>query len=189
MYAVELFFEEEFEKYVKNIWKGLKDQNISSNMYDISYLKPHITMAVYSDIPSIESICRRLSTYFDSVIELELKFDVLASFPTTGTLFIDPTVTEDLLKMHKKYHAEFSDLFEFSNPYYIPNNWVPHCTLAIRLSPEQILDAMKYCYKDFVPLRSKVIEVGIVKLEYDSNNVCISSSTIASNKLKVKTNL
>jgi hypothetical protein len=34
-----------FEKYVKDIWMGLNDENISSNMYEISEIKPHFTVA------------------------------------------------------------------------------------------------------------------------------------------------
>jgi hypothetical protein len=184
MYAVELFFDDSFEKYVKGIWKELKDANITSNMHDIIDLRPHITLAVYHQIPSLESFFSRLNIYFESVSELELKFDVLALFPTSGTLFMDPTITEEFIKMHKRYHEEFKDLHEFANPYYVPDHWDPHCTLGIKLSAEQILDAMKYCYKDFMPKRGRITEVGIVKLAYDENHKCISSPTINLTRLK-----
>ncbi|RCW39727.1 2'-5' RNA ligase family protein [Paenibacillus prosopidis] len=183
MYAVEFFFEESFEQYVKGIWKGLHDEKITSNMYEISEIRPHITVAVYNDIPDLEMYFTRFNSFFKDVSELEIKFDVLASFPTSGTLFIDPTVTEGLIKLHKQFHKEFEDLLEFANQYYIPNNWDPHCTVAIRLNSELMIEAMKYCYQDFTPHKSKIVEVGLVKLGFKSNK-CISSPTIMSNVFK-----
>ncbi|WP_442603126.1 2'-5' RNA ligase family protein [Paenibacillus sp. KN14-4R] len=184
MYAIELFFEAPFEQHVKNIWKELRDNNISSEMHDIIGLRPHITLAVYEDIPKFSLYLKHFTNYFQNVHEVSLKFDVLAFFPTSGTLFIDPTVTETLLRLHKEYHQEFNELMEFANQYYIPEQWDPHCTLAIKLSSDKILEGMKYCYRDFKPLRSKIIEIGVVKLEYDSNYRCLSSNTIHSKRLK-----
>ncbi|XEC96635.1 2'-5' RNA ligase family protein [Paenibacillus tarimensis] len=183
MYAVELFFEDSFEQYVRGIWKGLKEEQISSNMYDIADIRPHITLAVYNDIPSLDTFADRSSAYFDKVPGLELQFDALAFFPTTGTLFIGPTVTEGLIRLHAKYHEHFKDLLEFTSRFYIPGNWHPHCTLAINLSREQMLEAMNYCYKDFTPRRSKIIEAGIVKIAIESNHRCVSSPTVAAKRL------
>jgi 2'-5' RNA ligase len=184
MYAVELFLEAPFEEYVRGIWKGLSEGNISSEMQDILDLRPHITLAVYDDIPNLDSYLARFTHYFENVQEISLKFDVLALFPTSGTLFLNPTVTEELLGMHKEYHRYFDELIELANPYSIPKNWDPHCTLAIRLSQEKIIEAMKYCYRDFTPRRSKITEVGVIKLEYDANHKCKCSPTIHAMKLR-----
>lgn len=183
MYAVELFFDNPFEQYVKKIWKDLNDEHISSNMYEIAELRPHITLAVYRDITDLEAFKERFYSLFDSVSSIEIKFNVLAVFPTSGTLFIDPTVTKDLIRIHDQYHKEFSDLLEHEDHYYTPGNWDPHCTLAIGLTAEQAIEAMKYCYTDFSPQISRVIEVGVVELGYDNNNR-FSSPTIFSCLLK-----
>jgi 2'-5' RNA ligase len=184
VYAVEFFFEENFEQYVKGIWKGLSDETISSNMYEISKMRPHITVAVYNDILDMESYFKRFSSFFNNLLELDLKFDVLASFPTSGTLFIGPTVTESLIQLHKQYHQEFGDLLELANHFYIPENWDPHCSLAVRLNEDKMIVAMKYCYEKFIPHRSKIIEVGLVKLEFDTSGKCYSSPTVFLKVLK-----
>ncbi|WP_028612562.1 2'-5' RNA ligase family protein [Paenibacillus harenae] len=183
MYAVEFFFEEKFEQYVKSIWKGLHDEQITSNMYEISEIRPHMTAAVYKDIPDLERYSTQFNSFFENLSELDIKFDILASFPTSGTLFIDPTVTEGLIKLHKQYHKEFEDLLEFANQYYIPDNWNPHCTVALQLYSEQMIEAMKYCYQVFIPQKSKIIGVGLVKLDFESNK-CLSSPTIMSKVFK-----
>lgn len=72
----------------------------------------------------------------------------------------------------------------FANHFYIPENWDPYCTLAIRHSTEQIIEVMKYRYKDFIPHRSKIVEVALIKLDFDTNGKCKSSPTIILNVLK-----
>jgi 2'-5' RNA ligase len=183
MYAVEFFFEENFEQYVQGIWIGLNDEKLSSSMNEISEIRPHITVGVYNDILDVETYFKRFNSFFNTELEIDLKFDVLASFPTSGTLFIGPTVTEGLILLHKQYHQEFSDLSEYANHFYIPENWDPHCSLAIRLNAEEMIEAIKYCYKNFIPHRSKIIEVGLVKLDLDSSGKCHSSLTIFSKVL------
>jgi 2'-5' RNA ligase len=183
LFTVEFFFEDSFEKYVKSIWKGLSDNQITSNMYDIAEIRPHITVAVYNHIPNLEGYVVRLKSFFKDVSEFNVKFDALSTFPTSGTLFIDPTVTEGLIQLHKKYHNEFGDLAEQANNY-LPEIWAPHCTLAIRLNTAQMLEAISYCYKEFSPFISKITEAGLVKLDFNSNNKCLSSRTVASIALK-----
>ncbi|WP_274650889.1 2'-5' RNA ligase family protein [Paenibacillus humicola] len=178
MYAVELFFDAPFEAYVRSVWKTLSDRNISTEMQDICGVRPHLTMAVYDDIPRLDTFFERFSAWTESSPAIHLKFDVLAFFPASGTLFLGPTVTDSLIRWHRQYHAEFDELLPNPHSFYVPNQWVPHCTLAIRLTPDQAAEAMAFCYPDFRPLQTRVIEAGVVKLGYDSNHRCTSSSTI-----------
>ncbi|WP_282942152.1 hypothetical protein [Paenibacillus sp. RC67] len=50
MYAVEMFFDTNLEDFVKDVWKELHHQSISSYMYDIEELRPHLTLAVYNEV-------------------------------------------------------------------------------------------------------------------------------------------
>lgn len=187
-YAVELFFAEPFEQHVRSVWKGLSDANITSKMDQIIDIRPHVTLSVYNNLSNVESFIRRFYSFFETVHELELKFEVLSVFPTGGTVFLDPTVTEDLIKLHKHYHSEFSDLLNSVDQYYIPEKWDPHCTLAIRLTTEQVLETMRFCYKDFKVQKSKIVEVGLVKIGFDSEKRFCSPS-IALKELKKGTPL
>jgi 2'-5' RNA ligase len=176
MYAVELYFAAPFEQYVRELWKGLNDEGITSNMDEIKFNRPHVSLSVYSKLPDAESVIQRLVAYFQNVSSIEMKFASLAAFPTTGTLFMNPCVTRELIDLHTQYHDAFQDLHEYASMYYIPGNWTPHCTLAFQLSPDQLMEAMKFCYGRFSPQITTVTEAGLVKLEFDQNHKCVSST-------------
>lgn len=76
--SIELFFEENFEQYLKGFWKGLHNEKITSNMYEISEIRPHLTLAVYNDIPDIEIYCTRFNSFFENIAEFNIKFDALS---------------------------------------------------------------------------------------------------------------
>ena len=63
-------------------------------------------------------------------------FPSVGIFPTNGTVFLAPTVTNELLKLHHSYHDYFKT-FHNPNSYYVPGKWVPHCTIANRLHTKQ----------------------------------------------------
>jgi hypothetical protein len=80
MYALELFFDSPLNDYVKQVWKGLSEQGISSAMYDITDLRPHITVSVYQTIGSAAGYLDLLRNEMKDKKKLEVKFDILASF-------------------------------------------------------------------------------------------------------------
>lgn len=182
MYAIEFFFDTQMEDFVKDIWTGLKINGITSNMADIDELRPHITVAVYnSDLP-IELLVRRFDTATKQMSPIDVKFDVVAAFPTSGTVFVSPTITSQLFESHRQFYYSLGEYDAFANEYYIPDSWVPHCTLAIMLNQNLLLKTLEYCLNRFNPLKGRITEIGVVKLEY-LDSKCVSSKTIFSNLL------
>jgi hypothetical protein len=113
-----------------------------------------------------------------------LKFDIVSTFPTSGTIFLPPTMTSDLFKTHREYYndlAEYNTL-EIGNGYNLPDGWDPHCTLATRLNKDELIKSLDYCLYRFNPMKGRIIEIGVVELEF-ANDKCVSSRTLFSNLL------
>ena len=49
-------------------------------------------------------------------------FPSVGIFPTNGTVFLAPTVTNELLKLHHSYHDYFKTFHDNPNSYYVPEN-------------------------------------------------------------------
>lgn len=179
MYSVELFVNDELDKYVKKVWLGLKKNKISSFMQDIEGKKPHITLAVYHEIVEIESFIAKFNAFFAGRPTMDFRIDVLAAFPASGTLFLSPTITEELLIFHKQFQVAFSEYKHTADPYYLPGNWNPHCTLATKLTPEKLAETFTYCLNDFMPMEGSFEGVGLVDILYEGD-CCVSSQTILS---------
>lgn len=116
--------------------------------------------------------------------QIDVKFDIISTFPTSGTVFFPPKMTSHLFETHRKYYTDLAEFntFENENGYNFPERWDPHCTLATHVNHEQVLKTIDYCFGGFSPMSAKIIEIGIVKLEFNKG-MCVSSKTIFSNSL------
>ncbi|MEG2288459.1 MAG: 2'-5' RNA ligase family protein [Clostridium sp.] len=169
MYAVEFFFNEEVDLYIRSIWKALSDANIDSSLNNIEEISPHITLAVYQNINE-EAFIEKFKAFKSNFKPINTSFDILGTFPTTGICLIKPTVTEELLKFHGKYHEQFKSFNETASPYYLPNRWSPHCTLAINLSNDNLKKVFSFALDKFKPLNVTLNDVGLIKICSNNDN-------------------
>ena len=45
---------------------------------------------------------------------------------------------------------------------YMPENWIPHCSLATHCPVGRVLDAVAVCLRLSLPLDGRVAEVGVI---------------------------
>jgi len=77
-----------------------------------------------------------------------------------GALFLGVTVTADLLAFHAGMHAALAGQPVEHWPYYLPGNWVPHCTLAEGLDKMQAARASGLLL-GYEPITATVTSAGI----------------------------
>jgi 2'-5' RNA ligase len=176
MYAVELFVNEEADLYIRGIWEQLSNENIDSSLNEIKEISPHITLAVYEDINEKDFI-EDFRTFKSSFKPIDTHFDILGTFPMTGTCFVKPTVTEELLNIHSTYYKKFKAFNEKASPYYLPGRWSPHCTLGIGLSTEKLKEVFNFSVDRFKPLRVTFTDVALIKIDFEDGK-CVSSIRI-----------
>ncbi|MBU3144537.1 2'-5' RNA ligase family protein [Clostridium sp. CF012] len=176
MYAVELFLNEQSDLYVRSIWDELSHEHIDSSLKDIKEICPHIALSVYEDIDIVD-FTEEFLVFKANFKPINTCFDILGVFPVTGTCFLKPTVTEELLNIHSKFHEQFRAFNEKSNSYYLPGHWNPHCTLAIGLSAEELKGVFNFSLDRFKPLRITLNDVGLVKIDFKDGK-CVSSIRI-----------
>jgi 2'-5' RNA ligase len=184
MYAVEFFLDEITESYVRDIWGGLKTNSITSYMAEIEELRPHVTVAVYNSKLPIEEFISRFDVVTKKMSQMDVKFEIVSTFPTSGTVFLAPTMTSHLFETHREYYNDLAEYNTFDNysGWNFPDGWDPHCTLATKLNKSELINTLDYCLNRFNPMKGKIIEIGVVKLEFVDGK-CVSSKTIFSNLL------
>jgi|LFRM01.1.fsa_nt_gb 2'-5' RNA ligase len=161
-YAVEMFFDKESDAQIRKIWRSLKESGISSWMEDSGSV-PHVTLSVFGELDADEAD-RRLASFAEKVSGFPLVFASIGAFPTDeGVLFLAPVVTGELLRVHNAFHDFFADLREDQWPYYLPDSWVPHCTLAINIKWEEVHKALEHVIKIYSPLCVEVDRVALVE--------------------------
>ncbi|WP_105616109.1 2'-5' RNA ligase family protein [Vallitalea okinawensis] len=165
-YAVELYFDEDSEKIIKDIWQVLYEKNVSKFMYE-SNSRPHITLAVYNDsLTDLITFQKYVETFASGLRLFELNLSHIGIFNTDeGVVFLGPKVSEGLLLIHKRFHEAMKAYEEYVWPYYQPNLWEPHCTLAIDLSKPDVLKCIEIMSKDFKPMIVRIEKVGLIKFK------------------------
>lgn len=179
MYSIELFVNQSLDEYVRQIWQELKEAGVSSFMHDIAGNKPHVSLAVFNGRPNIANFEEKFSGFFIGRQKIHFHMDAMGSFPDSGTCFMSPTVTEDLLKLHREFYDEFSDCKALASPYYFPDKWFPHCTLATQLTRGELAESLNYCLGKFAPMDGVFESVGFVENVFDGKRG-ISSRMVTS---------
>ncbi|MGG0731207.1 2'-5' RNA ligase family protein [Bacillus paramycoides] len=182
MYAIVAFFDDSTEQYLEEIWRELREHSISNYSIETKDKRPHITLASY-DYLDKESFMKDMDKFYDSKSKVEIVFSVLGVFFNTGTLFISPTSSKALLDFHNNHHEYFNTYNIEPNSLYIPGNWIPHCTIANRLSPDKLTEAFTYCSQKIDKLKAQIKKVSLLEFVYQ-DDVFIGAPPIFTKELE-----
>ncbi|KAB2452159.1 2'-5' RNA ligase family protein [Bacillus sp. CH126_4D] len=174
MYAIIATFDRVFTN------KIIELQNEITNIIGTNQLvgvEPHITLADYHELD--------VHLYKEKLEEFVAVQENMAevTFPTNGTIFLAPAITDELLRLHHSYHDYFKTFHDNLNSYYVPGKWVPHCTIAIKLHANQFLSVMEYIYEKFDYAIASIEKLKLIKVNYE-NGSAISSSILAEYNFK-----
>ncbi|MDJ1475150.1 2'-5' RNA ligase family protein [Bacillus sp. LS15-K4] len=180
MYVIIATFDREFTNKITEL------QNEITNIIGTNQLagvEPHITLADYNELDA--NLYTKKLEEFVAVQEnmAEVTFPSVGIFPINGTIFLAPTITDELLKLHYSYHNNFKAFHDNFNSYYVPGKWVPHCTIANRLHANHFLSVMEYIYEKFDYTTASIEKLKLIKVNYE-NGSAISSSILAEYNLK-----
>lgn len=154
-YAVELYFEAE------------ATQKLRASSYRLTGfeqdMQPHVSLAVFETCQQ-EDIKHLLTAFARETSAFRLKFAAIGSFPgTEGVIFLAPVVSQDLLTLHQRFHRHLSLINQSSLAYYVPGQWVPHCTLAFGVPDENIAGLMQGFRLEPLFDEVQVTEIGLIK--------------------------
>jgi 2'-5' RNA ligase len=163
-FAVHLFFDANIEAVVKAAWKELADGQIAPYMFG-SANRPHFTLAIYQEL-ELQECEQRLQSFATTQDPLPVEFQYLGIFPNApAAVFLGAPVTVPLLSLHAQLHDALRPVAVDPDAYYLPGNWVPHCTLALDLEPERITPALEIARRLSLPLKGLIEEIGVDELQ------------------------
>lgn len=160
MYGIIALFDDELNKKISKLWQELKNESISTYTFEVRNRKPHLTIASYSELDK-DSFLESLDNYLEDKNSMELLFPSIGSFIGSGTLFFAPIITGELFSFHEDYHTHFKD-FHDSQSLYNPGQWIPHCTIANRLSIEKLLEAFLFCTSKKLTMIGQIQEIAVI---------------------------
>lgn len=161
--AICLFFDVEVEARIRHLWKELADKGISSEMPDADW-RPHITVSGCREV-SIEEYASALQQFAERTASVNVVLSSVGYFSGNHhTLFLAPTITQVLLELHTEHDQLVRAYSQNLSPYYAPDQWVPHCTLALNLTTEGLQAAVEESAGFNLPITGRLEKIGIVQV-------------------------
>jgi 2'-5' RNA ligase len=158
-YVVELALDAEAAAAVRRVWREMAD---AGNEYMArSGVRPHVTFGIWDTLEHDRAEAE-LTAFAARTAPVRLTFASVGLFPGVA-IFLAPTVTPELLDLHADFHRRWGGLGQGSAGHYRPGGWVPHCTLATDLEPEQFGSALVIAGRVRLPIECRLVEIGIVE--------------------------
>ncbi|MGH6926292.1 MAG: 2'-5' RNA ligase family protein [Propylenella sp.] len=111
----------------------------------------HISLGVYDDV-SVEQFVDELQRFAETVVPIPIRLAMIGVFPgARSVLYLGPVVTEELLALHRRYHAALAGFAQSCWEHYRREHWVPHVTLALEIEPEALEEAVAAARKHWAP--------------------------------------
>jgi 2'-5' RNA ligase len=104
--------------------------------------RPHVSLAVAEDMSPVHADVA--AQPLRDANDLALRLGSVAVFPgRQGVLYLSVVPTMRLLSLHREIHARLLGAGVESLRHYLPDVWVPHCTLAQGLTRDEIPVAVR----------------------------------------------
>lgn len=138
-YAVVLYFDEKVNNSIQKEIDHLSMLTENTYMIDAG-IPPHITVGCFCG-GSFNSMVEIVEELIKRVEPFEVKFSGVGTFPPK-VVFASPIKDDCLERINGLVHEMFIGNFQAADQdNYIPEKWVPHCALAVRLDEEQFRKA------------------------------------------------
>lgn len=125
---------------VRYVWDALSDCGLPSlATYTHQLHKPHCSLSVAGDLPVDEAL-HAIGVVPSQPIPLLV--GSVSVFPPNGGLVLACVANQELLTEQRRVHRSLGSLAVDPWPYYEPDAWIPHITLSMGLTPEELATAI-----------------------------------------------
>jgi len=162
-YSVVFYFDDETDNKITSLIHLIVDNGV--NDYLISNkVPPHITIADF-DCEDISSVINSLEVYKEKIRQDFVYWASIGLF-NPSVLFLAPIVNQFFLESCEMVNNLIKAVPKAeNNSYYIPNQWVPHTTIAAKLSSQEIERAFLVVNDNFKAFGGYVTKLALVQNE------------------------
>ncbi|MCH4889476.1 2'-5' RNA ligase family protein [Acidaminobacter sp. JC074] len=162
------YFDKKTEKHIEDIWNTMRVNNCMT----VKDNRPHMK---FFDLEDVEIATDFIETIISRENIFNLFITQIGTFMDTGVLYFQPTITYELLAFHQEF---FEIVREYMNEdsLYLPDIWIPHITIDIDLTEDQLIQAFKDM-RDLKPFEIKFTTMAIIEVTFE-NDVPVTSKDL-----------
>ncbi len=161
-YAVELYFDPESEQRILDLRRALIEQGYTA-LRDLLEFRPHISLAVF-DQAHPDQLNPLVFDFSAVLAPFEFRLSAVGTFPTAeNVIFLAPVPTFTLLDCHHRFHQRLAQTSLTCWTYYLPGQWVPHCTIEVNIPAERFAAALDFTRRIFQPVEGRFESIGVIE--------------------------
>ena len=162
-YAVLIYFDSVSEKEIRKIQSEASRVSENTYLFD-NHIRPHITLSIFSK-DQYQDLIVDLSSFADHLRNIRISLSSIGIFNTAPAAVVNllPVVTDDLTQIHKALHENLTHHITDFNPYYEQPNWVPHCAVAVNISPDELMGIVETTCRMFTPMICGISALSLVE--------------------------
>ncbi|MGH3796872.1 MAG: 2'-5' RNA ligase family protein [Pseudonocardiaceae bacterium] len=134
VHALVAFLDDPADQEIRALWQVLQKAGVPSGG---RRFPPHVPFGAAASMPA-----RARAAVREELALLTLPgiwLSTLATFPNTdNVLMLTAVVDTELLAVHSAVHDALAGKVRHPSVLHLPGSWVPHCTLAERITPTQL---------------------------------------------------
>lgn len=163
-YAIVLYMNDKKTAMVKEMISELAP--VCGSDYCLG-IEPHITISaiIADDEELVKEEAKKLSKLLKRG---EVKIGAIGVF-NPMVLFLSPVVDSYLIESSQTANDQMLKVSEIGNKgRYIPNNWVPHMAVAMRMEKEGLYKSFIKLSEIFTPFSAEIDKMALIKWEEDN---------------------
>jgi hypothetical protein len=131
----------------------------------VATVPPHVTLAACRNL-DVERFRPLLGDLAARTPVIATTLASLGVFPTEeGVIFLAPTIVQELLELQLGILTRLQDVGAEVEPYWLPGQWAPHCTLATSVPRELVSAAIGHAYAAFQPISASLTRLSTVEID------------------------
>lgn len=160
-YAVVIYFDERTSEELRNMIS--KVASYSGNLYMVETgIPPHVTIGAFSADNEIR-LRERMEEFIHEFSSGEVVFQEIRTFDPK-VLFLSPVKNEYLVAANSRLNEIMDGFFSpADHDYYLPEYWVPHLALAVKLEKEQMKAAKEAVDSLPLPIVAQVTKAALAR--------------------------
>ncbi len=162
MYHVSIYFDRKTEIHIQDYMKKVAE--VTGNAYMLeAAVPPHITLSAI-ECEKEEELVRQLEALISSLASGTLQWVSVGAF-LPGVIFLQPVLSEYLHGLAQQVYDCVSGMEGVRiRPCYKPFSWLPHSTVAKKLTSLQLRQAFEVLQQEFSVFEGKVVRIGLAKM-------------------------
>lgn len=170
-YAIELYYDKSTERKLFDLAQRVADEKLSTKFLDWK-TRPHLTLACFNDVDETKCITI-LKKFAQKHKTLPVYIDSVGMFNDTKTIFVSPTMNKSMYEFQSELHDYMKEFDTKGWEWYCPNDWVPHCTIALTGEDEEYVfyKASNLVLHEFKKMCGEFVAIGLVKVTFPVNEI------------------